>query len=854
MTPDLAPPLSLPSSSQPSWTELPGGAPAFPSYVQLLLERGGALFQEPLTYAIPTCLQGQLRIGDAVAAPLRSGTVVAFVVGWAKSLPFDAPLVREVEAKLSDAPMFDELALKIARWMASYYHCSLFDCLQMWMPAGATPELETRYILCAPEPLRALRDLARTPKLFALAEALWKAKKPLSVVELTKILGAPTESGDLRRLVELGLVSVAQTSKTHIKARLLPAVRLTEEGRAQLEIEGGALKRRAPKQFLALELVAKHPSDWVATGDLLRDGGVEIAPLKTLCAKNLLEWGHVEAWRAPGAEAQVHSKRVELTDEQKRAVEGITESLENRVAPQTILLQGVTASGKTEVYLQAIERCLELNRRALVLVPEIALTAQTVEIFQKRFGSQVAILHSALGTGERFDEWRRAAGGQARIVVGARSAIFAPIRELGLLIIDEEHDGSYKQDKTPRYHAREVALKRCAMENAVLVLGSATPSLESYSRATRGEYGHLLMLRRATGRPLPEVEIVDMTSETKAGKLPVLSTRLANDLVACVERGEQAILFLNRRGFATYVQCLACGHAEGCPNCDVSLTHHKNEGTLRCHHCDFGKPVPGRCPECDGWMLGFNGSGTEKVAWEVEQLFSERGLGKVNILRLDRDTTMTKGAHAQILGEFRAGRAPILIGTQMVTKGLDFPRVTLVGVISADTALNVPDFRASERTFQLLAQVAGRAGRGDVAGRVLIQTLAATDPAIIAAANHDFPTFVQGEIEARMQIPNPPFSHAVNVISSHEDEAIARHKLERLAAKFNDLIAQSGGGTDLLGPVSCPLARVKNKFRFHLLLRDKSRPRLHTVLGAYDALSSQDKEGLILDVDALSML
>ncbi len=854
MTPDFAPPASQLSHSLPAWNELPGGAPAFPPYVQLLLERGGALFQEPLTYAIPTHLQGQLRVGDVVAAPLRSGTAVAFVVGWAKSLPFDALSAREVEAKLSDAPLFDELALKIARWMASYYHCPLLDCLQMWMPAGATPELEARYQFCAEEPLRALRDLARTPKLFALAEALWKGKKALSALELAKVLSAPVEPGDLRRLCEIGVASVVQTSKTQIKARLLPAVRLTEEGRALLELEGGALKRRAPKQFLALEMVARNPSEWVTTGDLLRDGGVEIAPLKTLCAKKLLEWGHVEARRAPNAAAQVHAARVQLTGEQHNAVEGIAESLENRVAPQTILLQGVTASGKTEVYLHAIERCLALGRRALVLVPEIALTAQTVEIFQKRFGSQVAILHSALGAGERFDEWRRAQSGEARIVVGARSAVFAPIRELGLLIIDEEHDGSYKQDKTPRYHAREVASKRCSMENAVLLLGSATPSLESYSRATRGEYGHLLMPHRATKRPLPEVEIVDMTNETKAGVLPVLSRRLADDLVACVERGEQAILFLNRRGFATYVQCLACGHAEGCPNCDVSLTHHKNEGTLRCHHCDHVKPVPGRCPKCDGWMLGFNGSGTEKVAWEVEQLFSERGKGKVNVLRLDRDTTLAKGAHAQILGEFRAGRASVLIGTQMVTKGLDFPRVTLVGVISADTALNVPDFRASERTFQLLAQVAGRAGRGEVAGRVLIQTLAATDPAIIAAANHDFQSFVDGEIEARMQIPNPPFSHAVNVLSTHEDEAVARHKLERLATQFNDIIARNGGGTDLLGPVSCPLARVKNKFRFHLLLRDRSRPRLHTVLGAYDALSPEDKEGLILDVDALSIL
>lgn len=851
----MSPELASPSFLSPS--PVVGGEAGVsnpPPFVEVLLERGGALFQEPLTYAIPSHLLGRLKIGDVVAAPLRNGTVVAFVVGWARTLPFDAPKVRELEAKIADAPLFDGLALKIARWMASYYHCALLDCLQLWMPAGATPELEARYRFCAEDPLRALRDLARTPKLFALAEAIWKGKKPLSAPELSKVLGVSAEPDSLRRLCEIGVLAVAQTSRTPMKARLLPAVRLTEKGRALLEIEGDALKRRAPKQHLALELVAKSEAEWVAAGDLLRGQGVEIAPLKALCAKGALDWGHVESWRAPNATAQSFAARVELTDEQQNAVAQIGESLENRVAPQTILLQGVTASGKTEVYLHSIERCLAMNRRALILVPEIALTAQTVEIFQRRFGSQVAILHSALGAGERFDEWRRAGSGEARIIVGARSAVFAPVRDLGLVIIDEEHDGSYKQDKTPRYHARDVALKRCSLENSVLVLGSATPSLESYSRAIRGEYGHVEMKRRATGRPLPEVDIVDMTTEAKAGMLPILSRRLADEMVATVERGEQVILFLNRRGFSTYVQCLGCGHAEGCPNCDVSLTHHKNEGTLRCHHCDHVKPAPTRCEKCDGWMLGFNGSGTEKVAWEVEQLFSDRGLGKVNVLRLDRDTTIAKGAHAQILGEFRAGRAPILIGTQMVTKGLDFPRVTLVGVISADTALNVPDFRAAERTFQLLAQVAGRAGRGEKAGRVLIQTLAADDPSIVAAATHDFDSFVKAEIEARQQIPNPPFSHAVNVISTHEDEATAKFRLEKLALKFGDAIAQGGGGTDLLGPVSCPLSRVKNKFRFHLLLRDRSRPRLHRVLNVYDALPHDEKEGFTIDVDALSIL
>ena len=494
-----------------------------------------------------------------------------------------------------------------------------------------------------------------------------------------------------------------------------------------------------------------------------------------------------------------------------------------------------------------------MGRRALVLVPEIALTAQTVEIFQRRFQERVAILHSALGAGERFDEWRRARNGKADIIVGARSAIFAPCRNVGLIIIDEEHDHSYKQDSTPRYHARDLALKRAASENAVVVLGSATPSLESYHRATRGEFTYVRMKQRIGHRVMPEVEIVDMTGEATMGILPPLSRRLKEELCAVVARGEQAILFLNRRGFATYVQCLECGHVERCENCDVTLTFHRGSNILRCHHCDFQREVRTECPQCKGWMIGFTGTGTEKIETEVEELLHKSQLN-TKILRLDRDTTMQKGAHARILSEFRHGRAQILIGTQMVTKGLDFPNVTLVGVISADAALNVPDFRAAERTFQLLAQVSGRAGRGDNLGRVLVQTLTTDHYAIEAACQHDYDLFVKQEIEARQSPCYPPYTHIVNVISSDEDLNIARGRLEKLAIRFHEVIEKNGGGTEVLGPVDCPLARVKNKFRFHLMLRDRNRPRLHRVLSVYDELPQEARSGLIIDVDAMTTL
>ncbi len=832
--------------------------PAPARYGLISLERTIAGLDTELTYALSPGI-GDWQIGQPVVVPLRRGRAVGFITGFTDQLDFDVSQLKTIDARLSDEPLFDELALKIARWMSAYYHCPLPDALAGWIPAGATPALDMHYQIVAPEPLRALRDLSRTPKLFSIANAIWEAKKPLNAKEIGKAIGGTAEPDQLRRLCETGVLAISsEAPRPPVRAKLVSSVKIARAGLDLLADPDAvaALSKRAPKQAEALcklAPIAARTHDWLPIPQLHREAGVDSGAIRSLAARGLVAIEQIESLRLPNGVVHPQAKNVVFTDEQANAVAQIADSLCNHGAPQTVLLQGVTASGKTEVYLAAIEKCLELGKNALLLVPEIALTAQTVEIFQKRFGSKVAILHSALSAGERFDEWRRAGRGDAPIVVGARSAIFAPLRNVGLIIIDEEHDGSYKQDKAPRYHAREIALRRCALEGAVLLLGSATPSLESFARATRGEYRHVMMRKRVENRAMPAVEIVDMTSEAQQGALPVLSKRLKDELCATVSNGEQAILFLNRRGFATYVQCLGCGHAEKCPNCDVSLTHHKAEGTLRCHHCDHVAPVPGHCPVCDGWMLSFSGSGTEKVEKAVDELFAERGLRGIKSLRLDRDTTSNKGAHGQILGDFRAGRAQVLIGTQMVTKGLDFPRVTLVGVISADTALNVPDFRASERTFQLLAQVAGRAGRGATPGRVLVQTLAADDIAITTAAQHDFATFVAQEIENREMIPNPPFSHVVNVISSHEDEATARTKLERLAARFQAAIVREPG-TDLLGPVSCPLARVKNKFRFHLLLRDRSRPRLHRRLQIYDDLPREEKEGLTVDVDALTIL
>ena len=779
------------------------------------------------------------------------------------------------------APVFDRTALRLARWMSAYYHCALGECLGGMVPSGWQVASERKYFVCAPDALRVLRDLSRAPRQAQIVQLLLNSENSLSQKEILKALQKrekvagetsplklPAVANALRALIKTEIVdSEDQLSNPNVRPRRVLAVQvLAEDAASTCSEETQKLARNAPKQDAALqqlrELSAQNGApEWFPIAALQKEWKIEGAIWRALEKKNLVRIDTIEQTRASYTRLPPSDRgRIELNHEQAHAVSEISAAMarvsdkKGADSSEIILLQGVTASGKTEVYLHAIEKCLTLGRRALVLVPEIALTAQTVEIFQRRFQEKVAILHSALGAGERFDEWRRIRSGEADIVVGARSAVFAPCQNVGLIIIDEEHDGSYKQDATPRYHARDVAAKRASWENGVVVLGSATPSLESFQRATKGEYGHLHLRQRFAERPLPTIEIVDMTEEAQGGSLPVLSQRLQDALVETIARGEQAIIFLNRRGFATYVQCLGCGHVEQCPNCDVSLTFHRGAQLLKCHHCDYEKPVVHQCPQCAGAMMSFSGSGTEKVQNEVESLLSQRGLERVQVLRMDRDTTSGKGAHAQILAQFRQGRAQVLIGTQMVTKGLDFPNVTLVGVISADTALNVPDFRAAERTFQLLSQVAGRAGRGEQPGRVLVQTLSLDHYAITTAQNHDYASFVEQELALRRELPYPPWSYVVNVLSQDENEQVARERLSRLAARFQAKIMQDGGATELLGPVSCPIGRVKSKYRFHLLLRDRSRPRLHRVLAAYDELARDEREGLIVDVDCMSIL
>jgi primosomal protein N' (replication factor Y) len=539
--------------------------------------------------------------------------------------------------------------------------------------------------------------------------------------------------------------------------------------------------------------------------DLLRRAGTTHGVVRALAAHGAVTLAQERIWRAPPLPDAQQVTPFALNDAQHAAVAAIAAGKPG----DAFLLYGVTGSGKTEVYLQAIARTLAEGKSAIMLVPEIALTPQTVARFRGRFGDRLALMHSTLSDGERFDEWQRLRDGEACVAVGARSAVFAPLPNLGLIILDEEHEGSYKQETAPRYHARAVALRRAELEGAKVILGSATPSVETFYRANEGTITRLDLPRRVSGRPMPPVELVDMREELKSGNRKIFSRSLLAALEEHLARGEQVILLMNRRGYASFVLCRSCGETVTCPSCSVSLTYHKDHELLRCHTCNFAAANPERCPACKSPFIKYFGAGTQQVAEAAGQLLPE-----ARILRLDRDTTTRKDSHRRILEAFAKGDANVLIGTQMVAKGLDLPRVSLVGVVAADVALNLPDFRAAERTFQLVTQVAGRAGRGDLPGKVIVQTYAPEHPSLLFARTHDYDGFYAQEVADREVLRYPPFQRLVNVVFSAETQPPAWAAAETAAG-----ILRETEGLTVLGPAESAISVIRGRYRVQVLLK-----------------------------------
>ena len=809
------------------------------------------------TYSLPDGLS--VAVGQAVYVPFGSRTLQGVVLEVTEEPCF--PETRDVVAVVDGQPFLSPERAALARWISDHYLAPLFDCVALMLPPGFR-----RKPLTLLRPLVSDDDVATlelTPRQRSVLEAL-AGRREVEAEELRKEAGLGSLGAVIDQLVTRGLIErTYELGPPKVRAKVVPHVRLMvdrervrEEGAlAVLEAAAGGSARGGRREPMLAALSALAEESSMPLARLRAQTGISPAGMRGLIERGLVVVEGVEVERDPLANLEVSVRRPPLlTPAQEGAYREIATALERRNGERApvFLLYGVTGSGKTEVYLQALERTVALGRRAIVLVPEISLTPQTVRRFAERFPGQVAVAHSGLSLGQQFDQWRRIRDGHYAVVVGARSAVFAPQPDLGLIVMDEEHEWTYKQEEpAPRYHARAVAEKLAELTSAALVLGSATPDLESYHRARAGRYRLLTLPERVqaaadgsgicTVRPLPEVEVVDLRRELKEGNRGIFSRSLGRAVAEAVAAGEQVILFLNRRGTASFVQCRDCGHVPACSACAVSLTYHESEQRLICHHCHRSRRLPERCPQCQSPRIRFLGIGTQKVEEEAGWAFPG-----ARLLRWDRDVTRQRGAHERILARFLAHEADILIGTQMVAKGLDLPAVTLVGVISADVGLNLPDFRSGERTFQLLEQVAGRAGRGPRGGRVIIQTYTPNHYAIEAAAGHDYEAFYEHEANLRRRLGYPPFGRLARLVFAHTNAARAQEQALRLAAVLRrERDVRGIPNLDVLGPAPALIPRERGRYRWQITLRGGDPAEL---LGALSF-----PQGWTVDVDPVSL-
>jgi primosomal protein N' (replication factor Y) (superfamily II helicase) len=786
------------------------------------------------TYEIPLAMRHRLRRGCRVLVPFgaRSLTGVALALGNESAIPD----VREVRALLDETPALGDDLLQLGHWIAEYYCAPIGEVLRGMLPLGGELRRRKTYTLT---------DQGRD-----ISKQLFVADTPDAPSEVLRLLSERPRSAEylaakvkdgrrlLPRLVKRGWISMEERHEEKDPARAAPE-KLSAEF-VQRPLDG--MKLRKPEREL-LAFLELHP------------GAHNVAELSET-VKNAARSARVLSEQQlvrleiekPVAPLEFQRDAPVLNAHQQQALDAIETALA-RQEFAAFLLEGVTSSGKTEVYMRSIDAVLSMGRNALLLVPEIALTPAVAGQFFHRFGDQVAILHSAFSDTERAGQWRRIQAGQARVVVGTRSGVFAPVQNLGLVIVDEEHDGSYKQQETPRYHGRDVALVRARQARAVAVLGSATPSVESRYNAEKGKYVRLHMPERIGGRPLPRVELVDMRREFLETRQQATFSRLLREEIGLrLANREQVMLLLNRRGFSSFMVCRACGERLSCVNCSVSLTYHRRDRRMLCHYCGHAERVPERCPRCDSDHIQFLGTGSERVEDELHQHFPQ-----ARIARLDRDSVSSKGAFEHILQSFRAGEIDILVGTQMIAKGHDIANVTLVGVVLADIGLSMPDFRAAERSFQLLTQAAGRAGRGDLPGRVIIQTLNPDHYAIQFAMQHDYEGFYRKEIEFRKWLRYPPFAALANVIVRAEKQEEAM----RFSSEFGRLLTPPPEGARVLGPAEAPVPRLKAEYRYQLLLKASKRTVLRETLSKLREYAIGEKwpaTSVVIDVDPLSLM
>ncbi|MCA1621354.1 MAG: primosomal protein N' [Acidobacteria bacterium] len=840
----------MPTTNQRRQPEAATAAPALYAEVALPLR-----LAQTFTYRLPHTLAADARVGARLLVPLgrqlATGYVVALHDALDPALGLEDSEIKDAEELLDVEPLLTPEVLEITRWISDYYAAPWGEVLKAALPAGLNAGVD-QVVTITPEGRDELARLPERRAATARARLLQMAADgSVTLREAARELGQARASTAARELTRTGWVTVSHRQRgAQTRAKKRKAVRMLSPDGAPADGADGerALTPSQRKVFETLTAVGGE----MLFAELLEAAHASASTIQTLERRGLLEVFVREVRRDPLAGARLPERdELRLTGAQEVALREINEAQE-KGGFRAFLLHGVTGSGKTEIYIRSMREALLRGRTAMMLVPEIALTPVFSRRLRAHFGDAVAIFHSSLTAGERFDEWGRLKRGEARVVIGTRSAVFAPARDLGVIVVDEEHEGSYRQQESPYYNGRDTAVMRAHKERAVVVLGSATPSLESFQNARQGKYRYLQLPTRIAGRAMARAEIVDMREVFRErGKPAVFAPELLTAIEETHARGEQSIVLLNRRGYSSFVLCRSCGERINCANCDVTLTYHRSERSLVCHYCNLRQQTPDACPACKGPFMFFIGEGTE----QIEEILRAR-FPSLRLARLDRDTTARRSTYEQAILSFGAGELDTLVGTQMIAKGHDFPNVTLVCVVSVDAGLAMPDFRSAERTFQLITQVAGRAGRGNLPGRVLIQTYHPRHYALRHACAQDYEGFFEEEINYRRSLSYPPFVALASLLVHGDDLARVQATADTLRAALDR--ANADRACRVLGPAPAPLARLRGEHRVQLLLKSRSRPSLRTLvemaLGEAANTPGCDPGSINVEIDPVNLM
>ena len=800
---------------------------------------------KPYDYAVPDELLPTLRPGMRVIIPFGVGNrhTEGIVLAMEEHGPAELEL-KPVLTVLDEEPVLDGEALKLALWMRERWFCTVYDAARAMLPAGLYYALQDQWkIVQGVDREVAYEAAGQSDHARRVVELLFAGGGCADVTTLREAFGSKDPNPALKLLRDKGIITLETSASRGVGDKTEQVATLAVPAQEALD-QAAARRKTAPLRYAVVELLCSIGA--ASTKELCYFTGASSATLRSLAKSGVITLERREVYRRVKVEGVEPASEPVLNEEQQAAFGGLN-TLAAAGAPTAALLYGVTGSGKTQVYLKLIYETLRRGRTALVLVPEISLTPQLMRLFSAHFGEQIAVLHSSLRAGERYDEWKRIRTGEARVVIGTRSAVFAPLKDLGLIVLDEEQESTYQSENVPKYHARDVAKFRCVQHKALLLLASATPSVETMYQAERGVYRLFALKKRYNQRALPPVDIIDMKEELRSGNGTDLSAPLIRSVKEAAARGEQSILLLNRRGASRMVSCGECGEVPTCPRCSVHLTYHSANGRLMCHYCGHSQPLPPACPVCGG-TLNFIGAGTQRVEEELNE-----ALSGLEVLRMDADSISATHSHEKLLARFEKEHIPVLLGTQMVAKGLDFPNVTLVGVISADQSLYVDDYRAGERTFSLLTQVVGRAGRGEKGGRAIIQTYTPDNDVIRCAARQDYDAFYRQEIALRELRGCPPFRDLFVLTASGRLEAAVLRtcmRLRRTLEAWLKLPAYQNLAVQLLGPAPAAIAKINERYRYRLTLACTNTRPVRDMIAALLRAAQTDKENKGVSVTA----